>query len=803
MSPNTPENIAYMTHSLYDTFAAGQTGSTSSPPCHPTLSTSPPPSNVPEVRTKCRGKTYVCYSNSATASLTDSRQSSSTLGAKTSPRNLRSSGDTSSIAPGTGQAISLSFPITSATNNVGYLQHTETDSASVSASTHSDTESNTDTFTGSNVGSSSSSTYSPTSSTNTWSNSNTYSESASQITTFSDSHPSVTHSADPTSFIVRTSSSYLAGSSTTKEYTSTVVFTFTSTYSGQTYATTVLSTAVLSTQGVIQQQRGLSQSPGSIAGITLGVFGTLLFATLWIFCTRRRQRRLNALVHEAAEMRFSGTTERGPLDTEIDGAGVVAPRAMEERYAGLLLALNSDSFQGAHHSRQFNEDIPRQGQEDARGSSPTLPIHSLPPPPPFYLPPPSAYIPPEYHGGRARRQTSPGPDAGAWLGGHSISHSSGSNSQTSYPSDEPLLVGRIGSTSSHTHGHTYSTGLGSAFGSPETSLHGHSVLQSASSHGALLRPSSFGSSNMEPYSSSSHGASSHGLRSISSHGVLNAASFITFGIDKKRSRMSDTPTSPRGKPSRISHSSSSVRGSERGSPGRNGESVDERSVGSVRAFLGRLRGGRMSPSGTVTSDRNIQSISDVNFPPVVPNMPHEAYPGSALETQSENSRENSRRRTRRSFVLSNPDPQPQSPYPLDNISDHQAEASFIPNTALDPTTTRCPSPWPWLPYSNNLNMSMPSNAWPMPSPAFTEDSRPAEGLLHPRLRENEREPGEGGRSVASLRDFEDYSRPISGLINNRMYSTTTFTTEDTQRGVVASSHGSFVDPEEHSDSANI
>ncbi|KAG2351636.1 hypothetical protein BDR07DRAFT_1047636 [Suillus spraguei] len=37
-----------------------------------------------------------------------------------------------------------------------------------------------------------------------------------------------------------------------------------------------------------------------------------------------------------------------------------------------------------------------------------------------------------------------------------------------------------------------------------------------------------------------------------------------------------------------------------------------------------------------------------------------------------------------------------------------------------------------------------------------------------------------GRSNTSLRDFEDYSWPIRGLINNRMHSITTFGTIDTQ-----------------------
>ncbi|KAF4616285.1 hypothetical protein D9613_008330 [Agrocybe pediades] len=61
-----------------------------------------------------------------------------------------------------------------------------------------------------------------------------------------------------------------------------------------------------------------------------------------------------------------------------------------------------------------------------------------------------------------------------------------------------------------------------------------------------------------------------------------------------------------------------------------------------------------------------------------------------------------------------------------------------------------------------------------PSPDPTENSSMVEGLLHPRL--GKRLNGPEHDSTSSLRDHEDYSRPISGLISNPIRSTTTFDT---------------------------
>lgn len=81
-------------------------------------------------------------------------------------------------------------------------------------------------------------------------------------------------------------------------------------------------------------------------------------------------------------------------------------------------------------------------------------------------------------------------------------------------------------------------------------------------------------------------------------------------------------------------------------------------------------------------------------------------------------------------------------------------------------------------------------AWPglgvlanggMPSPALTERSshHAPEGLLDPTLGTQLGSQGMGSSAAISLRDDIDYSRPIGGLVNNRMYSTSSIPTVTT------------------------
>jgi len=75
----------------------------------------------------------------------------------------------------------------------------------------------------------------------------------------------------------------------------------------------------------------------------------------------------------------------------------------------------------------------------------------------------------------------------------------------------------------------------------------------------------------------------------------------------------------------------------------------------------------------------------------------------------------------------------------------------------------------------HTEVSAPSTVmWPPltlpPSPDPTENSSMAEGLLHPRL--GKRSSGHEQASMTSLRDHEDYSRPISGVSCEPLYIST-------------------------------
>lgn len=513
---------------------------------------------------------------------------------------------------------------------------------------------------------------------------------------------------------------------------------------------------------------------------------------------------------------------------------------MEERYAGILAALNAGM--GAGRNARIEGDsgeVSVSGELAlARASSPTLPPYSFPgadtdndtdndgphvfplsppPPPSAYAapPPPSAYIPHASTG--ARRRSSPGPDASAWFGGYSVapapsaasaySHSSThfltrteTGTRTRTGSEEPLLT-RAGSGSSFLdygnldygnnhnnldYGNHNNVRLGSAFGSPEGSMtgHGHAsgltptptspssgmltrsatassfdVLRSISSQGALRSTDSCGygfgfgsaSSGTGSYRGPGLGLAIGGAGGFGGEGATGGfKSEATTGF--KSDSHGTAPTSfksgrwKKGKRESVgSSSTASVSASVSGSG-------DERHAG-VRAFFGRLRRGN-TPSPRAGSEglpRDVESEGcdekstsvQVFSAFVSPATPEPAPLAPLLSPR---------------FILSNPDPRTRSPYIAN--PDPRPRSPYI--VAEHEEGLR-----PWL------TVDLASGSGSAPAPVFGET---ADGLLDPRLRD----PVEG-RSNSSLRDFEDYSRPIGGLINNRdrMHSTTTFGTIET------------------------
>lgn len=533
-----------------------------------------------------------------------------------------------------------------------------------------------------------------------------------------------------------------------------------------TTAWTTTTNGVLSTAVVDNTGNRLSRSPGSIAGLILGILGAIAFAVLWLFCARRRQRKLS---RDASAI--PPWAPGGPLEAEVD---------MEERYAGIIAALNAGM--GAGRNAQIEGDTSGEVSGEfanGRASSPPLPPYSLPeedndgphvfplsppPPPSAYSapPPPSAYIPHVSTGSR-RRRSSPGPDASAWFGGYSVapapsaashySHSSThfltrteTGTRTRTGSEEPLLT-RAGSGSSYLD-FGNKVRLGSAFGSPEGSMNSHILPPTSPSSGMLSATTSFDVLR----SISSQGA----LRSTSSHGYGFGFGSTSSGTGSHQGpalglAMSAAPISYKSKQvTRWKKGKRESTGSSSTASASLTGSVDDRPFG-VRAFLGRLRRGN-TPSPKADSSRELpRDIESEGATEKTnsygPNTTSQAFSAFVSPATPEPASVSTSPR----FVLSNPDPRPPSPYVHVDVAEHEDDLQ--------------PPSWPWLTVQSTSPL------------APTDELRlaTADGLLDPRLRD----PVEG-RSNSSLRDFEDYSRPIGGLINNRMHSTTTFCTIDTQ-----------------------
>ncbi|KAH7921843.1 hypothetical protein BV22DRAFT_700644 [Leucogyrophana mollusca] len=399
----------------------------------------------------------------------------------------------------------------------------------------------------------------------------------------------------------------------------------------------------------------------------------------------------------------------------------------------------------------------------------TSPMSSTFPPPP----PPPAYVP-SVTGERVQRRASPGPDAAAWFGGYSIAHWSGSNSHSnphSHPSEELPVSGRVTSVSSQAH--SYGTGLGSAFSSHEGSLYGRALR---------IRSSSHGSSNGPLLSASSHAASSQG--------PPNSPSRRSSSGERRRSMASVPPTSYGGKRKRRSSDVDDRIGGHRSRHGSSSGSGDERSVGSIRAFLGRLRGGRDGTSrqfdgGSGTFGQSLASTVA---------MEERRQRETAERLEEERVRQQYRQTARGrepvySFILSNPDSQPPSPSIRSTNSTHM-------NSGLSPNESQYHPLRPWTgQHPHNSDASLPFDTWPLwLSPhELPEGSRNAEDLLDPRLRLNDAAIGQEGRSLASLRDFLDYSRPIGAIMSNRLHSVTTFGTQETRGSRSVSAQASLGD----------
>jgi len=102
-------------------------------------------------------------------------------------------------------------------------------------------------------------------------------------------------------------------------------------------------------------------------------------------------------------------------------------------------------------------------------------------------------------------------------------------------------------------------------------------------------------------------------------------------------------------------------------------------------------------------------------------------------------------------------------------SSYTFQSSLLPLRQDIATTSKGNVRWP--------DIGIPPRPPSAPSPVPTDTSSMVEGLLHPRL--GMALASSQQASVMSLRDHEDYTRPINGLVNNHLRSTTTFDTQNT------------------------
>lgn len=623
-------------------------------------------------------------------------------------------------------------------------------------------------------------------------------------------------------------------------------------------------------------------SPGTIAMIVLGIVGAFAFSALWLFCARQRHRKL---IREAAlippENHPPGPLHDEILDVEelgynigsIHSTGNTSSQTgpvMDERYAGILAALHSTEMLGSGneggsttgiYGSRHDTLIDMNGDDElVLASSPTLPLHVLPPddlpymvplspPPPVsqpsyhqttqHAPPPSAYFM------ATRRRSSPGPEAATWLGGYSVAPScnshyarsqtlgsgSGSGSvdaltRTRTGSEDPLLgISKMAEasagastpggispiTATDTGGNL--PGLGSAFGSPATSMYSPSSIYPGLQHDTSGSHDARTASGSESYGYARSGTptSFDVLRSVSSQGALSSvysqghrqSQGFKFGFSRAGSSSSGStgkksgsnrhgfgvpPTSFKAWKDWGSAESDKEKQGEKESLGdKDGKtrprswtsastsgSTDEKQgrgspVGGVRALFGRLRRVGHTPSPHSSSkDLPSPTQASMDVDPEKAAADRVTPPPIQIEAATP-------QRRRFSFILSNPDPYPPSPH--FGVQDAMPSSDTPPHQEQGPiqhdASTRG-SHDPKLAFSSavGLQRAMPfpigymsANA---PSPAPTEESRLADGLLHPRLQSQ-------GFSDASLRDFEDYSRPIGGVstLLSGLYSSNT------------------------------
>ncbi|CAL1709362.1 unnamed protein product [Somion occarium] len=564
----------------------------------------------------------------------------------------------------------------------------------------------------------------------------------------------------------------------------TIVLTSTFTNQGSTGVTTV--TSIVATGTLIPNSDSTNgnifdHNPGAIAGVVIGIVAFVALLACWLFIARRRH---HLRIREAELAALSGGTSglgrsglggtrtlilddddrddilRNPPDSPMEErpGPVVALRGGEYSRTNSELPEHQDiespdnppgdaiSDTSNHTHLGSSHDVGSTEQDALMGNSPRLDVAEIEP------------LPVARRAMSARSRASSGmsgPDPAAWLSNRDIPYvpvntvspqlSSPGFGQSS--SEERMATMSFASRSSDMLHLLASPDV--AYASGNTSGSGSHGSGSGDRMSMSVLPYAGGSGSSGNGHSAAGGSSSgHGGSSSQGHGTSSAGSH-SRGVPFPEGRKSPGP--------------SSLLPSQTQMPPTAFRPVDDDKKGRRRSFLGRslkwrIRSGRLSDVSSTSSVSNYSTKSPTpTTPSFADGRPVGGDDPSTVTPQPHLSRGSS---ISRPFSAT-----------LGNLPSFAHPSFRLPGSAIPEDGVPSGSPrWP--------SFEVPD----LPSPALTERSsqNAPEGLLDPRLGLHLGTGGVESTAAISLRDDQDYSRPIGGLVNNRMYSTTTFHTLDTR-----------------------
>ncbi|KII84601.1 hypothetical protein PLICRDRAFT_179411 [Plicaturopsis crispa FD-325 SS-3] len=647
---------------------------------------------------------------------------------------------------------SITLGPTSSSSTTATTSTTPVTSSSVSSSRQSSTlssttadPSSTGTPTTSSSSTRSDSSSAPPSSTDTITASSTVSRSTPASTTTSSSSSSSSSDIDITTSTFIPPSSSSSASQSTSTYLTTVIIETSPAGGGAatqiTSVSTVIASGTLSPNTQSNSSDFFATHHGAIAGLVLGSLAAVAFVAGWIFMALRRHRKQQTGARGSVKpINFAPDAPwRPPL--EDDDRNEEVSRSMSEPYGGLV----ANRSETGHLTRADEPEATSSGHSGsgfgAYGSGSTenhSPVRN------------ASYGPMTYMPGLGQAaETLAYPVEGQFV----------------YPADGQAYTDEFGvavdaaGRPEFPRRRTPSGGpdpalwfggreipynqLGNSAPSPTNveSSHGHSTAAHGQDAGYMSTSGSGSSgenSNSSPYG---HGASTYPTATSShDHGLPSTPSdSSTYALRPGQAKRST---------SRGENPPSSLR-----YKGKN------KSSDSFKSFVSRLRGGRGSSPESPVKSRGPS-----------PTYPPPMYPARVSPTMT-------RRPTSPTYPGDRPPPgflRSHTPPPSSLLNSHSPTttvfAAHAPPRDIPPENMR--KPWERAP------LTLP----PLPSTS-AEDPPEPRSLLDPRL--SFRLGAVGQSSSSSLRDHVDYSRPIGGLVNNRMNSTTTFDTKDTKDSLEA------------------